>query len=154
MFQSEVYFSYFKICSELHHTGPYMNMLAGFNLSVSIKCRFICVGGGLDSVLWFQDWVVSKFGRVLPVLQLRCQKGRKARTVKYDPSKYCHNIRKLERSDLDETPSVTQLTWEVEGGDDDISKKRRGEFPPFEPIKPKKSRTETVDTLHAFSRRR
>uniref|UniRef100_A0A3B5MS26 Nucleolar protein 8 n=1 Tax=Xiphophorus couchianus TaxID=32473 RepID=A0A3B5MS26_9TELE len=91
-----------------------------------------------------KDWVVSKFGRVLPVLQLRCQKGSKARTVKYDPSKYCHNIRRLDRTDPDETLSVTQLTWQVEGGDDDISKRRRGEFPPYEPIKPKKSRTDPV----------
>ncbi|KAM4740986.1 nucleolar protein 8 isoform 2-T2 [Anableps anableps] len=101
-----------------------------------------------------KDWVVSKFGRVLPVLQLRCQKGSKARTVKYDPSKYCHNIRRLDRNSPDETPSVTQLTWEVEGGDDDISKKRRGEFPPYEPIKPKKTRTDPVDSLNAFGRSR
>uniref|UniRef100_A0A096M1B5 Nucleolar protein 8 n=1 Tax=Poecilia formosa TaxID=48698 RepID=A0A096M1B5_POEFO len=99
-----------------------------------------------------KDWVVSKFGRVLPVLQLRCQKGSKARTVKYDPSKYCHNIRRLDRTDPDETLSVTQLTWQVEGGDDDISKRRRGEFPPYEPIKPKKSRTDPGDSLNTFSR--
>ncbi|XP_043978379.1 nucleolar protein 8 isoform X2 [Gambusia affinis] len=101
-----------------------------------------------------KDWVVSKFGRVLPVLQLRCQKGSKARTVKYDPSKYCHNIRKLDRTDPDKTLSVTQLTWQVEGGDDDVSKRRRGEFPPYEPIKPKKSRTDPGDSLDAFSRSR
>ncbi|KAM4583232.1 nucleolar protein 8 isoform 2-T4 [Fundulus diaphanus] len=101
-----------------------------------------------------KDWVVSKFGRVLPVLQLRCQKGIKTRTVKYDPSKYSHNIRKLDRNCPDETKPVTQLTWEVEGGDDDISKKRRGEFPPYEPIKAKKSRTDAVDSLNAFIRSR
>ncbi|MED6274740.1 hypothetical protein CHARACLAT_019431 [Characodon lateralis] len=98
------------------------------------------------------DWVVSKFGRVLPVLQLRCRKGSKARTVKYDPSKYSHNIRRLDRTSPDKTMSVTQLTWGVEGGDDDISKKRRGEFPPYEPIKPKKTRTDAVDSHNAFSR--
>uniref|UniRef100_A0A3Q2CV36 Nucleolar protein 8-like n=1 Tax=Cyprinodon variegatus TaxID=28743 RepID=A0A3Q2CV36_CYPVA len=102
---------------------------------------------GYDFVLCFQDWVVSKFGRVLPVLQLRCRKGNKARTLKYDPSKYSHNIRKLDQKETNETTSVTQLTWEVEGGDDDISKKRRGEFPSYEPIKPKKSRTEAADSL-------
>nr|XP_033481693.1 nucleolar protein 8 [Epinephelus lanceolatus] len=90
-----------------------------------------------------KDWVVSKFGRVLPILQLRCQKGSKARTQKYDPSKYSHNIRKLDRSTVDESTPVTQLTWEVQGGDDDISKKRRGEFPPYEPPKRKKSRTDS-----------
>lgn len=103
---------------------------------------------------WFQDWVVSKFGRVLPVLQLRCQKGSKARTLKYDPSKYSHNIRKLDRSTAEQTTPVTQLTWEVQGGDDDISKKRRGEFPPFEPSKPKKSRTDVVNRHNDVGRTR
>lgn len=96
-------------------------------------------------VLCFQDWVVSKFGRVLPVLQLRCQKGSKVRTMKYDPSKYSHNIRKLDQSSRDQSTPVTRLTWEIQGGDDDISKKRRGEFPPYQPPRPKKSRTNIVN---------
>uniref|UniRef100_A0A8D0A971 Nucleolar protein 8 n=1 Tax=Sander lucioperca TaxID=283035 RepID=A0A8D0A971_SANLU len=105
-----------------------------------------------------KDWVVSKFGRVLPVLQLRSQKGSRARTLKYDPSKYSHNIRKLDRSTADQpttdrpTP-VTQLTWEVQGGDDDISKKRRGEFPPYEPPT-RKSRTDVVNSHTAEGRTR
>ncbi|XP_077428754.1 nucleolar protein 8 isoform X2 [Vanacampus margaritifer] len=91
-----------------------------------------------------KDWVVSKFGRVLPVMQLRCQKGSKARTVKYDPSKYCHNIRRLAppTSAADPPTPVARLTWQIAGGDDDISKKRRGEFPPYQP--PKKARTDAV----------
>ncbi|XP_051271551.1 nucleolar protein 8 isoform X2 [Dicentrarchus labrax] len=102
-----------------------------------------------------KDWVVSKFGRVLPVMQLRCKKGSKARTLKYDPSKYSHNIRKLDRTAAaDEPTPVTQLTWEVPGGDDDISKKRRGEFPPFEPSRPKKSRTDTVNSQNDLGRTR
>nr|CBN80671.1 Nucleolar protein 8 [Dicentrarchus labrax] len=102
-----------------------------------------------------KDWVVSKFGRVLPVMQLRCKKGSKARTLKYDPSKYSHNIRKLDRTAAaDEPTPVTQLTWEVLGGDDDISKKRRGEFPPFEPSRPKKSRTDTVNSQNDLGRTR
>ncbi|KAM8916538.1 nucleolar protein 8 isoform 2-T2 [Spinachia spinachia] len=87
------------------------------------------------------DWVVSKFGRVLPVMQLRAQKGSRARTLKYDPSKYSHNIRKLDRAAGADLPApLTQLTWEMRGGDDDISKKRRGEFPPYEPPRRKKGR--------------
>ncbi|KAM7005602.1 nucleolar protein 8 [Tautogolabrus adspersus] len=101
-----------------------------------------------------KDWVVSKFGRVLPVLQLQCKKGSKARTLKYDPSKYTHNIRKLDRNTEDQSTPVTQLTWELQGGDDDISKKRRGEFPPFEPSRPKKSRTDTVNSHNALGRSR
>ncbi|XP_056303976.1 nucleolar protein 8 [Danio aesculapii] len=72
-----------------------------------------------------KDWVVSKFGRVLPVLNLK-SKG-KNKVFKYDPSKHCHNIKRLETAD--DFTSVSELTWEVEGGDDEISKKRRGEFP-------------------------
>ncbi|KAG5835861.1 hypothetical protein ANANG_G00248500 [Anguilla anguilla] len=56
-----------------------------------------------------KDWVVSKFGRVLPVLHLK----------------------------------VSQLTWEIPGGDDDISKKRRGEFPP-QKVRPNKIRKESL----------
>ncbi|KAJ4940932.1 hypothetical protein JOQ06_027222 [Pogonophryne albipinna] len=101
-----------------------------------------------------EDWVVSKFGRVLPVLQLKCQKGSRARTLKYDPSKYSHNIRKLDRPSADQSASdlptpVSQLTWELQGGDDDISKKRRGEFPAYEPPKRKKSQTDAVNSLKA-----
>ncbi|XP_068598857.1 nucleolar protein 8 [Brachionichthys hirsutus] len=91
-----------------------------------------------------QGWVVSKFGRVLPVLQLPCQKGRRVGTVKYDPSKYSHNIHRLDWSTADQQTPVAQLTWEVPGGDDDISKKRRGEFPSYETSRRKKIRTEVV----------
>ncbi|CAB1427763.1 unnamed protein product [Pleuronectes platessa] len=98
-----------------------------------------------------EDWVVSKFGRVLPILQLRCRKGSKARTLNYDPSKYSHNIRKLDRGEEDQHTPITQLTWEVQGGDDDISKKRRGEFPPYVPPKPKKSRKSVTSSSDAVS---
>nr|XP_049589365.1 nucleolar protein 8 isoform X11 [Syngnathus scovelli] len=93
-----------------------------------------------------KDWVVSKFGRVLPVMQLLCQKGAKARTIKYDPSKHSHNIRRLAppTSIADPPTPVAQLTWRIDGGDDDISKKRRGEFPPYQPPKPKKARTDAT----------
>ncbi|KAF7650386.1 hypothetical protein LDENG_00126660 [Lucifuga dentata] len=91
-----------------------------------------------------KNWVVSKFGRVLPVLQLRSQRGSRARTLRYDPSKYCHNIRRLNPLNADQPTPVTQLTWEIQAGDDDISKKRRGEFPPYQPARPKRSRTDAV----------
>ncbi|NXF89283.1 NOL8 protein, partial [Eubucco bourcierii] len=79
-----------------------------------------------------KKWVVGKFGRVLPILHLRSQQKNKisfsTNIVKYDPSKYCHNLRKLE-PDLTHFVPVSELTWHLEGGDDSISKKRRGEFP-------------------------
>ncbi|NWI14726.1 NOL8 protein, partial [Crypturellus soui] len=74
-----------------------------------------------------KNWVVGKFGRVLP-----------SNIMKYDPSKYCHNLRKLEQ-DLTHVVPVSELTWHLEGGDDSISKKRQGEFP-VTPRLPKKLR--------------
>ncbi|XP_043421704.1 nucleolar protein 8 isoform X1 [Prionailurus bengalensis] len=87
-----------------------------------------------------KNWVVSKFGRVLPVLHLKNQHKRKI--MKYDPSKYCHNLKKIGDDVTDVTP-VSHLTWELEGGDDPMSKKRRGEFfaahsPPRKRIKVQK----------------
>lgn len=76
-----------------------------------------------------KDWVVSKFGRVLPVLNLKCH-GKK-KIIKYDPSKHCHNIKKLEDSaGTQSLTPVSKLTWEILEANDEISKKRRGEFPP------------------------
>ncbi|XP_030632251.1 nucleolar protein 8 [Chanos chanos] len=92
-----------------------------------------------------KDWVVSKFGRVLPVLQLKCQG--KNKIFKYDPSKHCHNIKKLENAEdsTDFTP-VSKLTWEILGGDDEISKKRRGEFPQRK-VCPKKFKKDSSNVL-------
>ncbi|XP_072203570.1 nucleolar protein 8 [Excalfactoria chinensis] len=73
-----------------------------------------------------KNWIVGKFGRVLPILHLRNQQ--KNKIVKYDPSKYCHNLRKLEE-DLTDVVPVSKLTWHLEEKDDSISKKRQGEFP-------------------------
>ncbi|KAM9271927.1 nucleolar protein 8 [Cariama cristata] len=73
-----------------------------------------------------KKWVVGKFGRVLPILHLRSQQ--KNKIVKYDPSKYCHNLRKLE-PDLTDILPISELTWHLEGRDDSTNKKRQGEFP-------------------------
>ncbi|XP_012669537.1 nucleolar protein 8-like, partial [Otolemur garnettii] len=50
--------------------------------------------------------------------------------VKYDPSKYCHNLKKI-GEDFTNTIPISSLTWELEGGNDPMSKKRRGEFSDF-----------------------
>ncbi|XP_007505873.1 nucleolar protein 8 isoform X2 [Monodelphis domestica] len=84
-----------------------------------------------------KDWVVSKFGRVLPVLHLRSQNKRKI--LKYDPSKYCHNLKKFEQ-DVTNTVSISDLTWKLEGGDDTMSKKRQGQFPAFRNCPPKRAK--------------
>ncbi|XP_051979818.1 nucleolar protein 8 [Xyrauchen texanus] len=93
-----------------------------------------------------KDWVVSKFGRVLPVLNLKSKE--KNKIFKYDPSKYCHNIKRLETAD--EHTSVTKLTWEVPGGDEEISKKRRGEFPKQKPCL-KRSKVDASSFLSSFT---
>uniref|UniRef100_A0A8C9LMY9 Nucleolar protein 8 n=1 Tax=Piliocolobus tephrosceles TaxID=591936 RepID=A0A8C9LMY9_9PRIM len=74
-----------------------------------------------------KNWVVSKFGRVLPILHLKNQHKRKV--IKYDPSKYCHNLKKI-GEDFTNTIPISSLTWELEGGNDPMSKKR-GEFSDF-----------------------
>ncbi|NWU43452.1 NOL8 protein, partial [Hylia prasina] len=81
-----------------------------------------------------KKWVVGKFGRVLPILHLRNQQKNsltQTNVVKYDPSKYCHNLRKLE-AELAHAAPVSQLTWHLEGGGDSSTRKRRGEFPGME----------------------
>uniref|UniRef100_A0A8C5UBD1 Nucleolar protein 8 n=1 Tax=Malurus cyaneus samueli TaxID=2593467 RepID=A0A8C5UBD1_9PASS len=83
-----------------------------------------------------KKWVVGKFGRVLPILHLRNQQKNKIsfsycfglNVVKYDPSKYCHNLRKLE-PDVAHAAPVSELTWHLEGGDDGTSRKRQRESP-------------------------
>ncbi|KAF1409138.1 Nucleolar protein 8, partial [Spheniscus mendiculus] len=78
-----------------------------------------------------KKWVVGKFGRVLPILHLRksCFNSlTQTNIVKYDPSKYCHNLRKLE-PDLTHVVPISELTWHLEGRDDSINKKQQGEFP-------------------------
>ncbi|XP_048879074.1 nucleolar protein 8 [Brienomyrus brachyistius] len=90
-----------------------------------------------------KDWVVSKFGRVLPVLHLKNQVKKKV--FKYDPSKHCHNIKRLETEMTNETP-VSNLTWEILDADNEISKKRRGEFPPQKSL-PAKIRKNSVSRI-------
>uniref|UniRef100_F7IR60 Nucleolar protein 8 n=1 Tax=Callithrix jacchus TaxID=9483 RepID=F7IR60_CALJA len=92
-----------------------------------------------------KNWVVSKFGRVLPVLHLKNQ--HKHKIIKYDPSKYCHNLKKI-GEDFTNTIPISSLTWELEGGNDPMSKKRRGEFsdfhgPPKKMIKVQKDESST-----------
>ncbi|XP_010157966.1 PREDICTED: nucleolar protein 8, partial [Eurypyga helias] len=90
-----------------------------------------------------KKWVVGKFGRVLPVLHLKSQQ--KNKIVKYDPSKYCHNLRKLE-PDLTHVVPISELTWHLEGRDDSINKKRQGQFPVTK-APPKKQRQLGSETL-------
>uniref|UniRef100_A0ABM5FKC5 Nucleolar protein 8 n=1 Tax=Pogona vitticeps TaxID=103695 RepID=A0ABM5FKC5_9SAUR len=92
-----------------------------------------------------KDWVVSKFGRVLPILHLKNQ--HKNKIIKYDPSKYCHNLKKLDQ-DLTEPVPISQLTWHLEEeGDGSISKKRQGQFPVTKNLPKKKVRVQDHSSL-------
>ncbi|XP_078065884.1 nucleolar protein 8 isoform X2 [Mustelus asterias] len=93
-----------------------------------------------------KDWIVSKFGRVLPILHLR-QKDQK-KILKYDPSKYCHNIKKLDHlSNFEIKTPVTDLTWHLEEPDDEeMNKKRHVDFPaPTQPVKKKELFTSNLE---------
>lgn len=71
-----------------------------------------------------RNWVVGKFGRVLPVVFLRRKDGRKV--AKFDPSKTVHCVKKI-RVDDEKFHSVNNLTWDIESSCADvceISKKR------------------------------
>lgn len=65
-----------------------------------------------------KNWVVGKFGRVLPVVYLR-RKDRK-KIAKFDPSKTTHCLKKINLEDS--TKSVAGLTWDLhlENGKDSV----------------------------------
>ena len=75
-----------------------------------------------------KTWVGSKSGRAFPVLHLKNEHKRKI--LKHDPSKYCHNLKKIGEDFTNAVP-ISNITWELEGGNDPTSKKQRGEFSDF-----------------------
>ncbi|XP_065263552.1 nucleolar protein 8 [Emys orbicularis] len=131
-----------RLKKEKPHADGKGNLLESLNKAGVVNFHMKAVPG--TEVPDHKDWVVSKFGRVLPILHL---KGRhKSKIMKYDPSKYCHNLRKLEQ-DLTDTVPISKLTWQLEGGDDSMSKKRRGEFPEIKKT-PKKMRIQSSENLN------
>lgn len=68
-----------------------------------------------------KNWVVGKFGRVLPIVYLR-RKDRK-KITKFDPSKTTHCLRKINLEDS--TKSVAGLTWDFHPESDKDSVKGR-----------------------------
>ncbi|XP_070594709.1 nucleolar protein 8 isoform X2 [Erythrolamprus reginae] len=91
-----------------------------------------------------KDWVVSKFGRVLPILHLKDQ--HKSKIIKYDPSKYCQNLKKLDQEPVDAVP-ISQLTWHLQETDSIMSKKRQGQFPEAKKPPKKKTKMQNSDSL-------
>ena len=60
-----------------------------------------------------KNWVVGKFGRVLPVVYLR-RKDRK-KIAKFDPSKTTHCLKKIRAEES--AVAVSELTWNLESDD-------------------------------------
>ncbi|XP_059142461.1 uncharacterized protein LOC131930108 isoform X2 [Physella acuta] len=83
------------------------------------------------------NWVVGKYGRVLPVLKLK--KSYKIKMVKHDPSKYCHAAKVFKEEAPATEPSCDKLTWEIDTPETDMTRKRRGQFPESVASKPKKA---------------
>ncbi|KAL6464826.1 hypothetical protein MHYP_G00271430 [Metynnis hypsauchen] len=105
--------------SQMPRTDPQVKIVESFKAAGVENFHMKAAVPGTE-IPGHTNWVVSKFGRVLPVLHLKF--------FKYDPSKHCHNIKKLDA--VEGITPVSKLTWELDGGYDEISKKRRGEFPP------------------------
>ncbi|KAL4227157.1 nucleolar protein 8 [Mactra antiquata] len=73
-----------------------------------------------------KNWIVGKYGRVLPIVQMK-RNGR-SKLVKIDPSKYTHAVKRIKETD-DKPDTKVNLTWELEERDNDVTKKRKGEYP-------------------------
>ncbi|XP_059572034.1 nucleolar protein 8 isoform X1 [Alligator mississippiensis] len=112
-----------KLKKEQPHADSKTNLMESLKKAGVVDFHMKAVPG--TEVPDHKNWVVSKFGRVLPVLHLKSQHQKKI--MKYDPSKYCHNLRKLEQ-DLTEMVPVSRLTWYLEEGGDSLTKKRQGDY--------------------------
>uniref|UniRef100_A0A2R9AWV6 Nucleolar protein 8 n=1 Tax=Pan paniscus TaxID=9597 RepID=A0A2R9AWV6_PANPA len=88
----------------------------------------------------YKNWVVSKFGRVLLVLHLKIY--HKCKIIKYDPSKYCHNLKKI-GEDFTNTIPISSLTWELEGGNDPMRDFSDFHGPPKKIIKVQRDESST-----------
>ncbi|XP_022787227.1 nucleolar protein 8-like [Stylophora pistillata] len=61
-----------------------------------------------------KNWVVGKFGRVLPVMYLRRRDRKKI--AKFDPSKTTHCLKKIKLEETDNT--IAELTWNFQSEED------------------------------------
>lgn len=57
-----------------------------------------------------KDWVVGKYGRVLPIVHIPSKHGKKIMTV--DPSKFCHNLKRM-KDDREDSSNIDALTWHL-----------------------------------------
>ena len=59
-----------------------------------------------------KNWVIGKFGRPLPIVQLSKAQSGGRRPIKHDPSKHCHCLRRI--GDTDQEERVGNLTWQLD----------------------------------------
>uniref|UniRef100_A0A2C9L687 RRM domain-containing protein n=1 Tax=Biomphalaria glabrata TaxID=6526 RepID=A0A2C9L687_BIOGL len=91
------------------------------------------------------DWVVGKYGRVLPIMNLK--KSNKLKVVKHDPSKLCHTAKIFKDESLDLSAPCEKLTWEIDTPDSDITKKRKGDFLVTQSVKKVKKHNSTMSPV-------
>ncbi|XP_052061672.1 nucleolar protein 8-like [Mytilus californianus] len=115
----------------IEHHNPYENLP-----DPSIAEMRGCVPG--TKVPGEKNWVVGKYGRVLPVVYIRNKDKKKV--VKVDPSKFCHNVKRMKEEETTSVSTKKHLTLEIEDVDSEIVRKRKGEFPEWtsKPNKQKK----------------
>ena len=91
-------------------------------LKVSCKIAFL--------FFQFQNWIVGKYGRVMPIVYIR--RPDKKKIMKVDPSRYVHHLKVMKETESKmEAPdkAVSELTWNVPERMSSNYKKRKGEFP-------------------------
>ncbi|XP_060062959.1 nucleolar protein 8-like [Ylistrum balloti] len=84
-----------------------------------------------------KNWVVGKYGRVLPIVNIR--KRDKKKFMKVDPSKFCHNSKRM-KDDMEMSDTgIQNLTWTIDTNDSEMVKRRKGEFPAWKQKKRKQN---------------
>ena len=66
------------------------------------------------------NWIIGKYGRPLPIVRLR---HRNSKLIKFDPSKHCHQLKKI-TGDYDEVENrFIDLSWSLVDGNEDTGEK-------------------------------
>ncbi|XP_078372062.1 uncharacterized protein LOC144655647 [Oculina patagonica] len=87
-----------------------------------------------------KNWVVGKFGRVLPVVYLRRRDRKKI--AKFDPSKTTHCLKKIKPEEL--STAVSELTWNLES-EKEMANGGSGNLLKMKEEKQKKSKLKETD---------
>ena len=69
------------------------------------------------------NWIVGKYGRPLPIVRLR---HRNSQFIKFDPSKHCHQLKKINEKDYKDD-RIAELSWSLEetDGKENHAKRKR-----------------------------